>query len=157
MTFRIDIEFEDGGLFGRLDDQVIVFVNKKLEGVMKETSEAIIGVMRTYPPQKEMRRPYARSERLQSGWKYNIENLSPVGQQAHIFNHVPYSGYLHDNERQVAWARRRGWPTAQNVVLTVAGVAVAAQDHPDYDPIEAVEIIAEELANFIESGQSGAI
>ena len=155
MALQIELQYDDGGLLGRLNDS-IVYANERLEGLLKETSEAFITVMQTYPPQPTgVERPYNRTGRMAAGWRYDIQDLGDSGAQSHIFNRVPYSGYMHGNaERdQVQRAKELGWPTTKGTLVAIAGGAAALeQSRPDLDLGTALEEIANALADFIESG-----
>lgn len=177
-NLSIDVEFEDGGFMGRLDDMVL-FVNDRLQGVLAETSEAIIDVMSTYPPSVAVRRSrggglkslreyrtksartsyYDRTGSLGESWRYKLDDFGGGDQQSLIWNTQSYAPYVHGSagQHQLAYHAATGWANTESVVRTIAGAAATANASPDIDLQQVLNKVGEDLKKFIETGQSGRL
>jgi len=181
-SLKIDAVFDDGGFMGRLDD-LIIYTNKLLAGVMSKTSEAIIDTMRVYPPAATIRynsdgsvkdisayskrstgMSYShRKGTLRDSWHYEFTNHGFGKSESLIYNDAQnlsgtyYARFVHDEPLQREYHARRGWPTIQAVVRSVAGAAVSAQSDPGINLKQELDRVGEEIKRFIETGQGGAI
>jgi hypothetical protein len=181
-SLQIDAVFDDGGFLGRLDD-LIIYANELLGGVMAKTSEAIIDTMRVYPPAATIRYTIdgavkdisayskrstgisysTRKGTLRDSWHYEFSNHGFGKSESLIYNDAQnlsgtyYARYVHDELLQRPYHTRRGWPTIQAVVRSVAGAAVSAQSDPGINLKQELDRVGEELKRFIETGQGGTI